>query len=420
MLHEVLSRRAGGAEDVSAGPRSGGHGGGGQATVVWHARIAKLKFGLVALAITFAGIPVLLETVELRTPVATWASLIAAVVSGLSAVVTQVIGRAGPMLREHPKFVFWVLVGVNVIFLGIAAIAVITQVEEGWLDPRVPLDVDLAAGEQQILRFEVEPGQSVIIRLRASEPGVEITASVRRDERDEVVRQTGDRGWEHRAVLDGGRWDLVINNDDQVDARVRARYDPVGRRLSLTPGQSHTVDLASGALHGYTFRPEEGQQRLMIEPLESPSEGELQLDIRAWAETGRTGVVRQLADGRYELELSQHGTDHVMAIRALDDDTGRYRVSYPRPSERVVLPPLYEVQESEAFERLRDAGIEDVEAIRVCSGSVDEGRVRQAFILDGSEREVVVADEPDVVVPGVRVEAGETVWLKISTGRPCE
>jgi hypothetical protein len=90
----------------------------------------------------------------------------------------------------------------------------------------------------------------------------------------------------------------------------------------------------------------------------------------------------------------------------------------PDPELEILVPDIYDLPEGDAYASLNNAGLAG-ESILVCSGSVSEGRVRQAFILSDNGNELIVSDEPGAPIDARGAKADQTVFMKISTGEQC-
>ena len=87
------------------------------------------------------------------------------------------------------------------------------------------------------------------------------------------------------------------------------------------------------------------------------------------------------------------------------------------PTARTVadVPNVYNEAESTAVEQLRAAGFA-VNVFKVCSGSVEDGRVRQVLV---QSTQTTVVDRAGVLSAGRGVAIGTKLDVKVSNGRPC-
>jgi hypothetical protein len=91
----------------------------------------------------------------------------------------------------------------------------------------------------------------------------------------------------------------------------------------------------------------------------------------------------------------------------------------PAPSHvSVRVPPVYNLSEAAGAQQLRAAGFA-VRSIHVCSGSVQQGNVRQVLTDIGDPDGQVVDDQGGVTEAGTSLARGTGLVMKISTGIPC-
>ncbi len=116
---------------------------------------------------------------------------------------------------------------------------------------------------------------------------------------------------------------------------------------------------------------------------------------------------------------------------ASDDDSAQGQITVP-PAEQTTAPndvtPTTEVQGTVAlsqswFGQPADAAITAIEDqgifvadFRVCSGSVNEGEVRQITTGDG----VILDDKDGLTDDAQEIAVGSVVQMKVGTGTPCD
>lgn len=398
----------------------------------WAVWTWKLTIALWGLAAVSAALSALVAGTDFTSPLDNWVHYVGTVFAGGSALFVRILSHSD-RASEHPAFIFWVAATAVVLYFVFAGLHYLLGTPWQVLVEDVPTRVELEGGGQALLRFAVDPGDHTAVVIDAVTPGLTISAIVENGERTESVGEASERRWEYRGVLVGGDWTLTVTNEhDQVGA-VRIRYGVTNSAISLTVGQvlrGQTVGTAD-TRNGYVIESAEGvEARLIVDEL---SGGDLPLSVAVWRGTRRDNPPTSLRDGAYVVPIVlQPDQEYVVSVSPLDGATGRYRLALleerapdgaeglpdPGPSERVTLPPLYDVPEGEAHALLGEAGLV-AESLAVCSSSVAAGQVRQAFVLTEGGEEQVVADRPDRVPEGMEVTADTVVRLKISTGQPC-
>jgi hypothetical protein len=399
----------------------------------WESWTWKLTILLWVLAAVSAALSALVAGTDFTSPLANWVHYVSTVFAGGSALFVRILSRSD-RAREHPAFVFCLAVTAVVLYFAFAGLHYLLGSPFQILKEDVPARVELASGGQALVRFGVEPGDHAAVVIDAITPGLSVSAIIENGERKESVGEASTRRWEYQGVLVGGDWTLTITNEHVQAGAVRVRYEVTQKATPLGVGQVlrgqtvGTIDTKNGYVIAATERVE---ATLVIDEL---SAEELPLSVAVWRGTRRDNPPAPPTDGAYVIPiLLRPDQQYVVAVSPLDGATGRYRVALledpgpdvpepapaPGPSERIALPPLYDLPESEAHALLGEAGLV-AESLAVCSSSVGAGRVRQAFVLSGQQEEIVVADRPGLVPAGEEVRADTIVRLKISTGQPCE
>jgi hypothetical protein len=398
----------------------------------WAAWTWKLTIALWVLAAVSAALSALVAGTDFTSPLDNWVHYVGTVFAGSSALFVRILSHSD-RASEHPAFVFCVAATAVVLYFVFAGLHYLLGTPWQVLTADVPARVEIEGGGQALLRFTVDPGDHTAVVIDAITPGLAISAIVENGERTESVGEASARRWVYQGVLVGGDWTLTITNEhDQVGA-VRVRYGVTNRATPLQVGQvlrGQTVGTAD-TRNGYVIEPTEGvEARLIVDEL---SGDDLALSVAVWRGTRRDNPPTAPRDGAYVVPIVlQPDQQYVVSVSPLDGATGRYRLALledsspdvpepppaPGPSERVALPPLYDIPEGEAHALLGEAGLV-AESLAVCSSSVAAGQVRQAFVLSEGGEETVVADRPGLVPAGMEVTADTVVRLKVSTGQPC-
>lgn len=399
----------------------------------YEARIAKLQVVLYAASLVFAGLgTALVGPFDLNTPIAPVLAYVAAAVTFLSSTITQILKKAAKGFS--PKFLFWLLICVNLAYLGLAAILWFTSSFDVPLTENVPEEEEIPAGSEETFGFTVEPGDFVIVRVFTLTPDLDVTVRVFNDERKLTVEKVEDRLWELKSVLVGGDWTMTVTDNTGSGGDVRVRYNVSRKARDLELGASirGQVIAEAGNKTGYVIKPEEDVEAELVADDLIPSD--LPLGISVFAGSTLVNLPATLLERSYTVPIPlRSGTTYVVAVGTLEEALGRFTISLgttgvePPPSTTttstpiadVALPDLYGLSEADAYSALGDLGL-STESISVCSSSVDAGMVRQAFVRDDDGTERVVSDEPGTVPEGVLLPQSAVVILKISNGSSCD
>jgi hypothetical protein len=396
-------------------------------------KIAKLRLILYAATAVLAGLgTVLVLPFDLNTPLAPGLAFAGAAVSGVSAVISQVIEKADNGFK-NPKFVYRLLLVINVAYLALAAVLWFTSTYDIALQEDEPEEAQIPPGSEETFGFSVQPGDFVILRVFALNQGLDLSVRALNEERVELVEKVEDRLWEMRAVLVGGDWTVTVTDNTTSGGKVRVRYEVSRQAEGLRVGSSlrgQVIATKEDKL-GYVIQPDTDVEVDLVAGDLSPSDLPLGISVFRGTTLVSPPVV---LDGRsYSVPLIlRGGTTYVVAVTGLGDGTGRFTLSLignvtepPPPTtmtsppvDLVELPDIYNVEEASAYEALAEVELVP-QSITVCSGSVDAGRIRQAFTVEEDGTETIVADEPGVVTQPVLLNRGTTVTLKVSNGTPC-
>lgn len=290
---------------------------------------------------------------------------------------------------------------------------------------------ELEAGGSAVHRFRTQPGDAVVIRV-LPQGRLEVTAlAAGGTQRIPISGPPEGRDLELSKVMVGGLWTLQLNSVGDSAGRYRVQYDVIERARSMQVGSELAFERIgrAGAENGYLIEPVDEGVTIAVEPRtgDLPLGITLHRDLRVEVENPPPG-----SDGRYVMEIRlRSGSTYVLVVRG-QGASGAFRIevrsgspdeppataSTPPEGVAVAVPPVYGLTEELAYESLTASGLVG-ESIRVCSSSVAEGNVRQAFVVDPDGAELIVDDEPGVPVALSSVDPNQTVYLKISTGSPC-
>lgn len=396
-------------------------------------RIAKLRLILYAATAVLTGLgTALILPFDLNTPLAPVLAFAGAAVSGVSGAISQVIEKVAKGFK-NPKFVYRLLLVINIIYLTLAAVLWFTSTYDIALEEDEPEEAQIPPGSEETFGFSVQPGDFVILRVFALSPGLDVTVRALNEERIELVEKVEDRLWEMRSVLVGGDWTVTVNDNTTSGGKVRVRYVVSREAEGLRVGSSlrGQVIASRGDKIGYVIQPDTDVEVDLVAGDLSPSD--LPLGISVFRGTTLVSPPAALESRSYSVPLTlRGGTTYVVAVIGVGEGTGRFTLSLigdvtdpPPPTttssppvDLVELPEIYDVEEASAYEALAEVELVP-QSVTVCSGSVGAGRIRQAFTVDEDGTESIVADEPGAVTQPVLLNPGTTVNLKVSNGTPC-
>lgn len=288
---------------------------------------------------------------------------------------------------------------------------------------------ELEESESALHRFRAEPGDAIVLRIRLFS-GLKVVATATNGELTVPVSGPPEGGpLELSKVVAGGVWTLQLDSVADTKGRYRVDYEIVdtARELGVDSDYPRERVNSTNAENGYVAVAADSSD-VTIDVQTSPAD--LPLTIILLRETRTEFSTNSTGDFTVPIRL-RAGSTYVLIIRG-EGTSGSYRItsrvapsfvepttpSTLSPDVRISLPPLYNLTESDAYEQLSGAGLLG-ESIRVCSGSVAEGRVRQAFIVDPDGTELTVDDEPDASIDARSAAADQAVYMKVSTGEPC-
>jgi hypothetical protein len=317
--------------------------------------------------------------------------------------------------------------------LTLAAVLWFTSTYDVPLEEGKSREAQIPPGSEETFGFSVKPGDFVILRVFVLSPGLDVTIRALNEERVELVEKVEDRLWEMRSVLVGGDWTVTVTDSTISGGTVRVSYVVSREAEDLQVGSPlrGQVIARRGDKIGYVIRTDTDVEVDLVAGDLAPSD--LPLGISVFRGTTLVSPPTVLESGSYSVPLVlRGGTTYVVAVTGVGDGTGRFTLSLigdisepPPPTtttsppvDVVELPEIYNIEEATAYEALGEVGLVP-QSITVCSGSVDAGRIRQAFTLDEDGAATIVADAPGVVTQPVVVQPGTTVTLKVSNGTPC-
>lgn len=397
----------------------------------YKSRIAKLRYVLYGLTVFFAAVSTFVSGLDFHSPIEPLILYAASAAPALSALVSKVLEERSEGIST--RFVFYFLIALNVAFLVIVVLLWQTQTYDVPITEDESIEAEIPADSEETFGFTVEPGAFVVLRIFALASDVDITASVLNEEYKVPVEKVQDRLWELQTVLPGGYVTLSVTDNTGSEARTRIRYSisRSARSLSLDSPITNQVIAHTGDMASFVAIPDSDVEVDLVATDLSP-EG-LPLAFSVFSGTSLVSSPATLLGGVYSTPLTLfQGNTYIVAVDGLDEAVGRFTIALrsvglPPPSsatttsppvDLVALPVLYNIGEAEAHSSLASVGFVPV-SIAVCSGSVDAGRVRQAFIENDDGTESIVADRPGVTSDNIELPSGTVVQLKISNGNPC-
>ena len=390
------------------------------------ARIGKITAFVVAIGIVVAGVLGFIGQQGFISPARRWLLVLDGALVIVSSVITA-LAKYKFKSEEGQKTLFQVLLASIAATVVLFAWVVLTEggpdLPEGGF-----VGGNLAANQSVLHRFETDPGDTAVLRIRKLD-GLDARAFVTNGEQELPVSGPPEGGpLELSKVLVGGLWTLQIDSINDSEGSYRVDYDVVDRPRQLNPGTAlvgERVSLVSSE-NGYLIVPTED---LDVTVDLEPSQSDLALTSTLYR--GSRTEVTNVSTGDTAISVSlRGGATYVLVVRG-DGTSGAYRIAMTAPSDfeptvpttqapgtEIRIPNLYGLTEAEAYEALANENLIG-DSIRVCSGSISEGQVRQAFIVDSEGQEHIVGDEPGAPIDTEVAGPEQVVYMKISTGEPC-